>query len=85
MRLNMAFATAGHLHQIRESFSEVFGRSRRLGMRNDLRRRSQHGELEKHIVNGKERTLLVHRKGATRAFGLATTKSLRVTATRASR
>src|SRR5437667_12661964 len=26
-------------------------------------------KLEKHTVDGKEKTLLVHRKGATRAFG----------------
>jgi tRNA-splicing ligase RtcB len=26
-------------------------------------------KLEKHMVDGQERSLLVHRKGATRAFG----------------
>lgn len=27
------------------------------------------GKVEKHLMNGKERTLVLHRKGATRAFG----------------
>jgi tRNA-splicing ligase RtcB len=26
-------------------------------------------KLERHVINGKEKTLLVHRKGSTRAFG----------------
>ena len=27
-----------------------------------------HAQVEKHMVGGRERTLLVHRKGSTRAF-----------------
>ena len=26
-------------------------------------------KLERHVIDGKEKTLLVHRKGSTRAFG----------------
>jgi tRNA-splicing ligase RtcB (3'-phosphate/5'-hydroxy nucleic acid ligase) len=58
------------LHRIREVFSEIFGRSAEdLGMRMIYDVAHNTAKLEKHTVNGKERTLLVHRKGATRAFG----------------
>src|ERR1700747_450605 len=69
--LNMSFANRQViLHQIREVFSEVFGRSPEdLGMQMIYDVAHNTAKLEKHIVDGKERTLLVHRKGATRAFG----------------
>src|SRR5205085_7394937 len=58
------------LHRIREVFSEIFGRSAEdLGMQMIYDVAHNTAKLEKHIVNGKEKTLLVHRKGATRAFG----------------
>jgi len=69
--LNMSFANRQViLHQIREVFSEVFGRSAEdLGMQMIYDVAHNTAKLEKHIVDGKEKTLLVHRKGATRAFG----------------
>ena len=69
--LNMSFANRQViLHQIREVFSEVFGRSADdLGMQMIYDVAHNTAKLEKHIVDGKEKTLLVHRKGATRAFG----------------
>jgi tRNA-splicing ligase RtcB len=69
--LNMSFANRQViLHRIREVFSESLGRSARdleMHMVYDVAHNT--AKLEKHIVDGKEKTLLVHRKGATRAFG----------------
>jgi tRNA-splicing ligase RtcB len=69
--LNMSFANRQViLHRIREVFSEVFGRSAEdLGMQMIYDVAHNTAKLEKHTVDGKEKTLLVHRKGATRAFG----------------
>jgi len=69
--LNMAFANRQViLHRIREVFAEIFGGSAEdLGMRMIYDVSHNTAKLEKHTVDGKERTLLVHRKGATRAFG----------------
>ena len=54
----------------RESFAAVFGRSARdLGMRVVYDIAHNLAKLEEHEVNGEARTLCVHRKGATRAFG----------------
>jgi tRNA-splicing ligase RtcB len=68
--LNMAFANRQViLHRIREVFSEVLGRSAEdLGMRSIYDVAHNTAKLEKHVVDGRERTLLVHRKGSTRAF-----------------
>src|SRR5438132_3267701 len=69
--LNMSFANRQViLHRIREVFSEVFGRSAQdLGLRMIYDVAHNTAKLEKHDVDGKERKLLLHRKGATRAFG----------------
>jgi tRNA-splicing ligase RtcB (3'-phosphate/5'-hydroxy nucleic acid ligase) len=69
--LNMSFANRQViLHRIREVFAEVFGRSaEELGMRMIYDVAHNTAKLEKHNVDGTEKTLLVHRKGATRAFG----------------
>ena len=69
--INMSFANRQViLHRIREVFSEVFGRSAEdLGMHMVYDVAHNTAKLERHLVDGKERTLLVHRKGATRAFG----------------
>jgi tRNA-splicing ligase RtcB len=68
--LNMAFANRQViLHRIREVFSEVFGRSAEdLGMRMIYDVAHNTAKLEKHKIDNKERTLLVHRKGSTRAL-----------------
>jgi tRNA-splicing ligase RtcB (3'-phosphate/5'-hydroxy nucleic acid ligase) len=69
--LNMSFANRQViLHRIREVFSKSLGRSARdleMHMVYDVAHNT--AKLEKHTVDGKQRTLLVHRKGATRAFG----------------
>jgi tRNA-splicing ligase RtcB len=67
---NMSFANRQViLHRIREVFSETFGASpERLGIRNVYDVSHNTAKLERHQVEGRERTLLVHRKGATRAF-----------------
>src|SRR5438477_5470455 len=69
--LNMSFANPQVIpHRIREVFSEVFGRRvQDLGLRMIYDVAHNTAKLEKHEVEGKERKLLIHRKGATRAFG----------------
>ncbi len=69
--LNMSFANREViLHQIREVFSEIFGRSAEdLEMRVVYDVSHNTAKLERHVVDGREKTLLVHRKGSTRAFG----------------
>jgi len=68
---NMAFANRQVItHRIREVFSEIFNKTAE-EMEINLIYDVAHNiaKLEKHIVDGKEKTLLVHRKGATRSFG----------------
>jgi tRNA-splicing ligase RtcB len=69
--LNMSFANRQViLHRIRKVFSEMFGRGAAdLDMRMVYDVAHNTAKLERHIVDGKEKTLLVHRKGSTRAFG----------------
>src|SRR5438132_4309026 len=69
--LNMSFANRQViLHRIREVFSEIFGGSAEdLGMQMIYDGSHNTAKQEKHNVDGKERKLLLHRKGATRAFG----------------
>jgi tRNA-splicing ligase RtcB len=69
--LNMSFANRQViLHRIREVFSSVFGRSaEQLGMHMVYDVAHNTAKLERHVVDGQAKKLLVHRKGATRAFG----------------
>jgi tRNA-splicing ligase RtcB len=69
--INMSFANRQViLHRIREVFSAVLGRSAEdLGMHMVYDVAHNTAKLERHSIDGQERTLLVHRKGATRAFG----------------
>ena len=69
--LNMSFANRQViLHRIREVFSDVFGKSAEaLGMHQVYDVSHNTAKLEEHIVDGKAKSLLVHRKGSTRAFG----------------
>jgi len=56
-------------HWTRESFMKVFGKSRReLGLEQIYDVAHNIAKIEQHTVNGKNHTLCVHRKGATRAF-----------------
>jgi tRNA-splicing ligase RtcB len=67
---NMSFANRQViLHRIREVFAGVLGRSpEALGIRQVYDVAHNNAKLEHHVVDGVERRLLVHRKGATRAF-----------------
>ncbi len=69
--LNMSFANRQTiLHRIRECFARIFGKSAEaLGMRMIYDVAHNTAKLERHRIDGKSRELLVHRKGATRAFG----------------
>lgn len=69
--INMSFANRQVIvHSIREVFSEVFGRTpQELGMHQVYDVAHNTAKLEEHFVNGKEKTVLIHRKGSTRAFG----------------
>ncbi len=58
------------LHRIREAFSKIFGRSAEdLGLHQVYDVAHNTAKLERHKVNGETKEVLVHRKGATRAFG----------------
>ncbi|MCM2278113.1 MAG: RtcB family protein [Oligoflexia bacterium] len=69
--INMSFANRQViLHRIREVFSEVFAKDpSELGLRTVYDVAHNTAKLETHLVDGKPRELLVHRKGATRALG----------------
>ncbi len=67
---NMAFANrAIIMHRTREVFEKVFGQdAESLGMNLTYDVCHNIAKFEKHTVNGEKREVLVHRKGATRAF-----------------
>jgi len=68
--LNMAFANRQViLHNVRKAFSRVFGRSaEELGMHMIYDVSHNTAKLERHLIDDREMEVLVHRKGATRAF-----------------
>ncbi|UCG35582.1 MAG: RtcB family protein, partial [Candidatus Omnitrophota bacterium] len=58
------------MHLVRASFERVFSKGwQSLGMSLIYDVAHNIAKFEKHIVDGKEKTLCIHRKGATRAFG----------------
>ena len=67
---NMSFANRQViLHRVREVFARLLGRdAAALGIRTVYDVAHNTAKFERHAVGGKPRTLLVHRKGATRAF-----------------
>jgi tRNA-splicing ligase RtcB len=67
---NYAFANRQMMaHRVREVFERAFGRSEAdLGMELVYDVSHNNAKFERHVVDGRERTLCVHRKGATRAF-----------------
>ena len=69
--INMSFANRQViLHRIREVFSDVFHRDpAELGLHQVYDVAHNTAKLEKHTIDGEIRNVLVHRKGATRAFG----------------
>jgi len=57
------------MHLARKSFERIFGKSwQNMGMHLIYDVAHNIAKIEKHIVNGREKTVCVHRKGATRAF-----------------
>ncbi|MFH0976814.1 MAG: RtcB family protein [Spirochaetota bacterium] len=68
--INIAFLNRQLImHRVKEVFSELFRKSpAELGLRLIYDVCHNTAKLEKHVINGKDKTLLVHRKGATRAF-----------------
>jgi tRNA-splicing ligase RtcB len=68
--INMSFANRQMiLHRIREVFTELLGRDAHdLGLQMVYDVSHNTAKLEEHEVGGRRRRLLVHRKGATRAF-----------------
>jgi tRNA-splicing ligase RtcB len=69
--INMSFANRQViLHRIRQVFEEVLGRdASKLGLEMVYDVAHNTAKLEEHEVGRRRRQLLVHRKGATRAFG----------------
>lgn len=58
------------MHEVKNVFSDIFRKSHDdLGLRLVYDVCHNTAKLEKHRMQGTERTMLVHRKGATRAFG----------------
>jgi tRNA-splicing ligase RtcB len=69
--VNMSFANRQVIaHRIREVFSEEFKKDPLdLGLRQLYDVAHNTAKIETHTVRGKPRSLIVHRKGSTRAFG----------------
>ncbi len=69
--INMAFANRqAILHRGRDAFAKVFRKDpAALGMHQVYDVTHNTAKLERHIVDGAQKELLVHRKGSTRAFG----------------
>ena len=68
---NFAWCNRQHItHWVREAFLDVFGGTiDSLGLHQVYDVAHNIAKIERHMVNGKETVLCVHRKGATRAFG----------------
>lgn len=69
--MNMSFANRQTiLHRVREVFSSIFATdAEKLGMRQIYDVAHNRASVEKHNVGGSMKELIVHRKGATAAFG----------------
>jgi tRNA-splicing ligase RtcB len=66
--VNYAFANRQMIaHWVRDVFKKVMGSSQ--GMRQVYDVCHNVAKIEKHMVEGKEKDLCIHRKGATRSFG----------------
>ncbi|RJQ72381.1 MAG: RtcB family protein [Desulfobacteraceae bacterium] len=72
--INMSFANRQMIaHRVREVFSEVLQKPpEELGLRQVYDVAHNTAKLESHLLDGRPCELLVHRKGATRAFGPGT-------------
>ncbi len=69
--INMSFVNRQViLHRIREVFSDIFHKSPEdMGLRQVYDISHNTAKIEKHLINGEWKEVLVHRKGATRALG----------------
>ncbi|MBI3190493.1 RtcB family protein [archaeon] len=69
--VNMSFANRQViLHRVRECFSQIFKKTpEEMEMHQIYDVAHNIAKIEKHDVNGTEKEVLVHRKGATRSFG----------------
>jgi tRNA-splicing ligase RtcB len=66
--VNYAFANRQMIaHWVRQVFAKVLGGSR--GMRQVYDVCHNVAKVEKHVIDGREKAVCVHRKGATRSFG----------------
>jgi tRNA-splicing ligase RtcB len=66
--VNYAFANRQMIaHWVRQVFAKVLGGS--TGMRQVYDVCHNVAKVEKHVINGREKAVCVHRKGATRSFG----------------
>jgi len=66
--VNYAFANRQMIaHWVRDVFRKVLGTSKGMRLVYDVCHNV--AKIEQHVVDGKERSLCVHRKGATRSFG----------------
>jgi len=57
------------MHGVRQAFHDVFGDERPVETHLIYDVAHNIAKIEKHMVNGEEKQLIVHRKGATRSFG----------------
>ncbi len=69
--INMSFANRQVIfHRIREVFASVFKQDwEKLGIQKVYDVAHNTAKIEEHLVDGQRKKVLVHRKGATRAFG----------------
>jgi tRNA-splicing ligase RtcB len=69
--INMSYANRQViLHRIREVFSDMFHKDPKdMGLRQIYDVSHNTAKIERHLIDGKWKHVLVHRKGATRAFG----------------
>jgi len=69
--MNMSFANRQTIvHRVREVFSEVLGQdAEKLGMKQVYDVSHNRASIERHKVGGETKELIVHRKGATAAYG----------------
>jgi tRNA-splicing ligase RtcB (3'-phosphate/5'-hydroxy nucleic acid ligase) len=64
---NFAWANRQRMtHLTRQAFKHIFGEKQELGVIYDVCHNI--AKLERHKVSGRENQLMIHRKGATRAF-----------------
>lgn len=68
--INYAFANRQCItHNVRKAFEKVFGTSwEKLGVRLVYDVAHNIAKVEEHLIDGEKKTVVVHRKGATRAF-----------------